>query len=134
MPRIATLATREAVGRAIPEWIGATPNTPVPPRVKARVFLAYDGVCYLSGRKIRPGEPWECEHIIALINGGQNREGNLAPALAEPHKAKTADDMAIKSKTARIRAKHLGIWPKGPKINSRKFSKRRPISVDSGRE
>lgn len=49
---------------------------------------------------------------MALINGGQHRESNLAPALREVHREKTADDVAIKSKTARMRAKHLGVWPK----------------------
>ena len=40
-------------GRAVPEWIGATPDTKVPERVRLRVFNAYGGVCYLSKRKIR---------------------------------------------------------------------------------
>lgn len=109
-------------GRTVPEWIGATPDTPVPPRVRVRVFNAYGGVCYLSKRKIRAGEKWEAEHIIALGNGGENRERNLAPALVEPHKIKTAKDKAIKAKTDRMRKKHLGIYPKGKRaIPSRKF-------------
>ena len=100
-------------GRAVPEWIGATPDTKVPERVRLRVFNAYDGVCYLSKRKIRAGEKWEAEHILALGNGGENRERNLAPALVEPHKAKTAKDVAIKAKTDRIRKKHLGLKVSG---------------------
>ena len=113
------------MSRALPEWIGATDDTPIPPRVKARVFLAHNGVCHVSGRKIRPGEPWQCDHVVALINGGENRESNLAPATVCAHKEKTNDDLAIKAKTARIRAKSLGIWPKGPKIRSRGFAKRK---------
>lgn len=42
-------------GRSVPEWIGASPDTPVPPRVRARVFEAYGGICYRSGRKIMAG-------------------------------------------------------------------------------
>ena len=118
------------MSRTVPEWIGATDDTPVPPRVKARVFLAHDGICHISGRKIRPGEAWECDHVKALINGGGNRESNLAPALLEAHREKTAEDVAIKSKVARVRAKHLGTWPKGPKIRSRPFPKRQtPIDT-----
>lgn len=98
--------------RTVEEWIGKTDDTPIPPRVKARVFEAHGGVCHLTGRKIRAGEPWDCDHVIALINGGQNRESNLAPALRDKHREKTAEDVGIKSKVARIRAKHLGIWPK----------------------
>ena len=97
------------MSRSIPEWIGKTPNTPVPPRVKVRVFEAYDGRCYLSGVKIQPGMKWEVEHKLALCLGGQNRENNLAPALVEAHKAKTAQDVGMKSKADRIRMKHLGL-------------------------
>jgi 5-methylcytosine-specific restriction endonuclease McrA len=88
--------------RAVPEWIGKTDDTRAPPRVRARVFMAYDGKCYLTGKRITPADHWELEHVIALINGGKNRESNLAPVLAgKPHKEKTAVDVAIKSKTAR---------------------------------
>lgn len=112
-------------GRAVPEWIGATPDTPVPPRVRLRVFEAFGGVCYLSKRKIRAGDKWELEHVLALTLGGENRERNLAPALIEPHKAKTAEDVATKAKTDRIRKKHLGIAPAPTrKLQSRGFQKR----------
>lgn len=115
----------EPTGRSVPEWIGKTPDTPVPPRVKARVFLAYGGVCYLSKRKIRPGEAWEAEHIIAMCNGGENRERNLAPALVQPHREKTDRDLAEKTKTDRMRAKFIGIWPKPKRrLEGRGFEKR----------
>jgi 5-methylcytosine-specific restriction endonuclease McrA len=85
------------MSRALPEWCGKTPDTPVPPRVRLRVFEAYGGKCYLSGRKIMAGDKWEVEHIIAIINGGENREKNLAPALKDAHREKTAEDLATKS-------------------------------------
>jgi 5-methylcytosine-specific restriction protein A len=97
------------MSRATAEWIGKDDNTPIPPRVKARVFLAHSGVCHLSGRRIMPGEPWDCDHVKALINGGENREGNLAPALRDKHKEKTREDVAEKAYTARVRSKHLGL-------------------------
>lgn len=100
-------------GRSVKEWIGKTPDTPVPPRVKLRVFEAYEGRCYLSGVKIQPGMAWEVEHKLALCLGGENRETNLAPALKAPHRAKSADDVARKSKADRVRIKHLGLKPKG---------------------
>lgn len=107
--------------RSVPEWKGATDDTPIPARVKVRIFDAYGGVCYLSHRKIMPGDKWQCEHIVAIINGGQNRETNLAPALVEPHKIKTKEDVRIKAKTARIRKRHLGIKKRGRTIGGRKF-------------
>ena len=97
-------------GRAVKEWIGKTPDTRAPPRVRLRVFEKFGGVCQLSGRKIRPGDKWELDHTKALINGGENRESNLQPVLKEPHKVKTAQDVAQKAKVDRVRKKHLGIY------------------------
>lgn len=95
--------------RAVKEWIGKTDDARVPDRVRLRVFTARDGICHISGRKIEAGERWELEHIVAICNGGLHRESNLAPALVEPHKAKTAADRAEKKIIDRKRKKHLGI-------------------------
>lgn len=103
------------MSRALPEWIGATPDTPIPARVRLRVFDAHGGVCHLTGRKIQAGEAWDCDHVVALINGGENRESNLAPALREAHRAKTREDVAVKAKVASVRKKHLGLKPKSPR-------------------
>lgn len=97
------------MSRELPEWIGRADNSPVPPRVRLRVFEAYGGRCYLSGRKIMAGDKWEIEHKLAIILGGSNRESNLAPALVGPHKLKTRVDVALKAKITRTRQKHLGI-------------------------
>lgn len=112
--------------RTVVEWIGSTPDTPAPPRVRARIFEAHNGRCHRTGRKIMPGDAWDLDHVKALINGGENRESNLAPILAgKPHKEKTAEDVAEKAKVARMRAKHLRIYPASPfKIRSRGFTKR----------
>lgn len=96
-------------GRPVPEWIGATPNAAIPPRVRLRIFERDNGICHISGRKIMPGDAWDCDHKVALINGGEHRESNLAPALRDKHREKTAADVAEKARTARIRARHLGI-------------------------
>jgi 5-methylcytosine-specific restriction enzyme A len=98
--------------RTVPEWIGESPETAVPPRVKLRVFDAYSGRCHWSGKKITAGERWDVDHVRALINGGENRECNLAPILRDKHLEKTARDIDEKAKVARLRAKHLGLWPK----------------------
>ena len=110
------------MSRSVEEWIGKSDDTPIPPRVKLRVFEAHNGVCHLSGRKIRAGEPWDCDHIKALINGGENRETNLAPALRDKHREKTAEDVAEKAVIARQRSKHLGITGQKRKWPSRGFN------------
>lgn len=114
------------MSRAVELWAGKTDDAKVPPRVRLRVFEAHGGRCWISGRKIGPGDKWELDHKVALINGGRHAEDNLAPALADKHREKTDEDVAIKSKTARIRAKHMGVFPPSPfKIRSRGFDKRR---------
>lgn len=113
--------------RTLPEWIGKTADSPVPPRVKLRVFLRYDGRCQCGcNRTIRPGEPWELEDTIALINGGERRESNLKPWLAEHHKEKTRADVAEKSRVYRKAAKHFGAVAPRQKLQSRGFQRSEP--------
>jgi 5-methylcytosine-specific restriction enzyme A len=95
--------------RSVDEWIGATPDTPVPPRVRLRVWEAKEGRCHRCGRKITAGEKWTCEHVRALINGGQNREKNLDVTCSWCLPDKNAEDVAEKSRAYRKRAKHAGI-------------------------
>ena len=97
------------MSRSTEEWIGKTDDAKIPPRVRLRVFERHGGICHISGRRIQAGEAWECDHFIALINGGEHRESNLRPALVAPHREKTKLDVAEKARTARKRQKYLGI-------------------------
>lgn len=114
------------MSRALPEWVGKTDDSRPPPRVRVRIFEHHHGVCHISKRKIAPGEAWECEHIVAIVNGGENRESNMAPALIKPHKEKTARDVAIKAKNDRVRKRHLGLRKPSrfPGSRDSKFKKR----------
>lgn len=107
--------------RALPEWIGDTPDTAVPPRVRVRTFDRKGGRCGICGRRIGAGEHWTLEHIKALINGGENRESNLGVTCSWCVPEKNATDVAEKSKTYEMRAKHIGVrtkpkyrWPSRP--------------------
>lgn len=60
--------------------------------------------------------------MVALANGGEHRESNLAPVLVEFHKVKTAEDVAEKAKVAKKRKTHLGIRAKKKKMGYRKFN------------
>lgn len=101
------------MSRALPEWIGRTPDTPAPPRVRLRVLLRFGRKCdaarYGCGRAIRPGDDWICDHIEAIINGGENRERNLHPLCAWCNPKKNESDAAIKSKTYARASRHVGI-------------------------
>ncbi|MBS1725004.1 MAG: HNH endonuclease [Armatimonadetes bacterium] len=96
------------VGRSTKEWIGSTPDAKVPAYVRARVFDRAKGICHISGRKIEAGERWDLEHIIALRDGGQHRESNLAPALADKHLLKTAKENSLRAVVKRKRNAHTG--------------------------
>lgn len=95
--------------RSTPEWIGKTDDTPIPPRVQVRVFERYDGACQGCLRKLYPGDEWDCDHTIALINGGEHKESNLRPMCKECHRKKTAVDTREKSIAYRKRRKHIGV-------------------------
>lgn len=114
------------MARATPEWVGKTPDAKVPPRVKLRIWWRYDGKCWLTGRKIQPGDLFDFDHIIALINGGEHREYNLAPALRDKHREKTAEDVKLKAKGDRAAMRAIGIKPARSKIQSAGFPKPAP--------
>ena len=109
------------MSRAVPEWIGKTDDEKVPTRVRLRVFERHNGICVLSGRRIRAGEPWDLDHIVALVNGGPHRESNLAPALRDKHREKSKLDVAEKARVNRKRAEHLGVKSTRVKIQSAGF-------------
>lgn len=113
--------------RAVKPWEGKTDDQAPPPRVRDRVLEKYNRTCHWSGRPIGPGDEWDCDHVIAIINGGKNIESNLAPILrGKPHKEKTDQDLAIKRKTTRIRQKHNGTYPESrAKLRSRGFQNTR---------
>ena len=102
------------MARALPEWIGKTDSTKAPPRVRLRCWETSHGKCHICGQKILVGQKWELDHVIALINGGENCEGNLAPAHAKCHKVKTRADVAQKAKVYRTRSNHIGAVEKRP--------------------
>lgn len=112
------------MARPTPEWIGKPHGVNIPPRVRLRVYDAHEGICYLCRLPIKPAESWQADHVVALINGGEHRETNLAPVHSHCHVGKTARDAAEKSKVAAVRKKHLGIVDP-PKLRGAPFQKSR---------
>lgn len=107
------------MSRSVDEWIGKSDDTAIPPRVRLRVWDRERGLCHRCERKIPVGDKWIIEHRQALINGGENRETNLCLTCSWCKPQKDAEDVAIKSKTARVRARHLlpkpkSKWPRRP--------------------
>ena len=120
----------DLMARTPDEWVAKHDDQKVPDRVRARVFDREKGICHLTGRKIDPiKDEWDLDHKIALILGGEHRESNLFPALREHHRRKTAVEMKVKSKIARVRKKALNIkkktsWgPLGRKMDGTVYNK-----------
>ncbi len=98
------------MSRELPEWIGRDDNQAIPPNVRDRVFTRDGGRCAICTRpideKVRPA----IDHIIALCNGGENRESNLQLLCVSPcHAQKTKSDVGEKSTVYRKRLKDRGI-------------------------
>lgn len=109
------------MARQTKEWRAKSDDTKAPPRVRLRVFDKAGGVCHICDLPIKSGETWELDHVVALINGGENRETNLAPAHKHCHIAKTSLDAGEKSKVARVRKKHVGATQPKKKLQSQGF-------------
>jgi 5-methylcytosine-specific restriction protein A len=111
------------MSRAVPEWIAKSPDEPVPPRVRLRIFQKHNGVCPVCHRMLRSGH-WELDHRTALINGGENRERNLVPVCTSPcHRNKTRADVAEKSAVYERQLSHAGIKARrGPPMPGTKAS------------
>jgi 5-methylcytosine-specific restriction enzyme A len=99
--------------RSVPEWHGADDDAPVPPRVRLRVFARFMGACQICTRKIQPGDRWICDHVVAIVNGGANREANLHPICSWCDRSvKTPADVAEKSRVYVRARSHVGIKKK----------------------
>lgn len=107
--------------REVPEWIGATDDAVIPPRVRLRVFTKHNGICPKCTRPLRP-KHWDCDHIVALANDGQHRESNLQPLCDSPcHSNKTKDDRRMQALTNKRRKTNAGIKSRRRSIPGRKF-------------
>lgn len=108
------------MARSVPHWQGRTDDTPVPPRVRLRVWDREQGKCHRCVRNIPVGDAWIIEHRHAIILGGPNAEPNLCLTCSWCKPQKDAEDQAAKAETARVRSKHLGIrapsrWQSAPR-------------------
>lgn len=72
----------------------------------ARIFAARDGKCHSCGKKLRPGDSYEIDHVIALATGGTDDDDNLAPICTGCHLLKTKGDISTAAKIKRQAVKH----------------------------
>lgn len=94
---------------SVDEWFGATPDTRPPPHVRLRVLKRYRDRCPKCTRSLKYAR-WDCDHIVALGNGGENRESNLQPLCVSPcHSDKSRADRKLKVISDRAQKRAFGI-------------------------
>lgn len=116
------------MSRSLPEWHGATDDSPIPPRVKDRIARKAGDKCQHCGRKIDGKLRAEFDHVTPLVLGGKHAESNLQLLCSECHSAKSKLDVKLKAKVARVRRRHLGIRPKSRFACSRDSKFKRKVS------
>lgn len=72
----------------------------------ARIFADHDGKCHECKRKLRPGDDYEIDHVIALATGGSDDDSNLAPICSGCHIIKTKGDVGTAAKIKRQAIRH----------------------------
>ena len=97
------------MSRSVKEWIGKNHDQSIPPRVRMRVLERWDRLCRKCKNPIVIGTKWTCDHVKALINGGEHREFNLQPLCGPCDKIKTKRDVALKAMTAATKKFHYGL-------------------------
>ena len=114
------------MSRPVEQWQGKTDSSAIPPRVKDRIVIRSGGACQECGTPFSERMKPEFDHIVSLINGGTNTEGNLQPLCRPCHGAKTKVDVAEKSAVYQKRAKSLGYFAPKQSIQSHGFKPARP--------
>lgn len=99
------------MARSVSEWVGRSDDAAPPARVKDRILRVQGDRCAVEscGRAFDAKARPVFDHVLALINGGENRESNLRAICPACHAPKTRADVAAKAKTARIRKERFGL-------------------------
>jgi 5-methylcytosine-specific restriction endonuclease McrA len=126
--------------RATKEWFGKRPESMPPPSVKRRILERENWLCYKTKVSLRDRTDFDFDHIIALCNGGENREANIAPILRIAHREKTKKDVAERVVVDNIINAHYRLENKQkipqrpkhakPKRDQLPLPPRRPLYID----
>ena len=84
-----------------------TPREYLTDQAKARLFVERGGQCWKCTRKLRAGDKWIVEHVLALENGGTNAWSNLDITCENCVPAKNAEDHAKAAKSRHVRTYHV---------------------------
>lgn len=122
------------MARTVPEWIGRNDDAMPPESVFDRLWAKQDGKDAITGIPFAPGDRPHRDHIVPLIDGGENRESNLQLIAEKTHKLKTAREAMERAKTRAVQHKHRS-YATGPQPGSLpgsriKFSRARGVHYD----
>jgi|GEM_PF-6011509 5-methylcytosine-specific restriction protein A len=89
------------------EWIGRTPEAMPGQTVLLRLYAKQNGICACGCGQVMNlnRDKVDCDHKLAIIDGGENRESNLQLMLHPCHKAKTGAEATARSEERRHKAK-----------------------------
>lgn len=89
------------------EWVGRRPESMPGQTVLFRLHAKQGGTCACGCGQIMNFnvDKIDCDHIVALIDGGENRESNCQLLLNACHKAKTAQEAGARSEERKHKAK-----------------------------
>lgn len=97
--------------REVPEWIGRRPESMPTQKVLLRLYDRQNGLC-ACGCGLRMNfdtDVIDCDHILALKDGGENREGNLQLLLQVHHRTKTRAENIARADADRHKAKAFSV-------------------------
>lgn len=106
----------------------APPRPSVSKARRARLWDRDGGRCYLCGEKVKAGEPWDAEHVLAWGLSFDDSDENLKVAHKDGcHAEKTKQDVKSIAKAKRQSGIEGGQWARrkksGPQLKSRGFDK-----------
>lgn len=109
------------------EWIGKTPEAMPGQTVLLRLYAKQNGICACGCGQVMNlnRDKVDCDHRIALIDGGENRESNLQLLLHPCHKAKTGQEASARSEERRHKAKAFTAL-REPKMRGQGFRRTEP--------
>lgn len=111
------------MSRTVPEWIGKSDDAMPSIHVRLRIYAKQNGICACGcGRVMNLNrDKVDCDHILALRDGGLNVESNLQLLLAEHHKEKTRAENIARGEERRHKAKAFTRQPS--RLKGRQFEK-----------
>ena len=112
--------------RKVDEWIGRSDDAMPGRLVKDRLARAQGDCCATCRHAFGPKRLAHCDHIVPLIDGGENRESNLQMICTDCHKAKTGAEATARAKSRDIRAAHIMAPDSRSSFQSRGFTPAKP--------